>query len=98
MVVTDMRTYRLFTTEGSLLDKTAYDNLTKVCKDVPPNKPIVLVSGTPLLNWQPVSYLCKLGLMVGSSEKTRKSYEVGDLWDDYREGRASNDSRRMVVW
>ena len=94
VIVTDMRTHRLFGTEGSLMNKTAFEHLAKILKGVQTiNKTIVLVSGSPLLNWNPVSHGRGLLAMFTSPEKGRTKYEIGDLWDDYREGRA-----RFLQW
>jgi hypothetical protein len=97
VIVTDMRTQResgllSVNAHTSLLNDTAYKHLTEICK-LPPNKPIVIISGTPLLNWFPMIFMRNLGFMAKKKEEARKQYELGDIWDDHSEGRA-----RFIEW
>jgi hypothetical protein len=67
VMVTDMRTHREFGMQSaaahtSLLNDDAYRHLEKICRGIPANKPIVLTSGSPLLNWPPMTLLRDLEL------------------------------------
>jgi hypothetical protein len=105
VIVTDMRTHRDMHTlslqpsnkdHSSLLNKKAYDHLAKICKELPKNKPIVFVSGSPVLNWYPTTTGRNLMISVdyhSGNLKVINEYEIGDLWDDHIKGRA-----RFVQW